>query len=236
MGIRLLFNQFSDIQERVSVGGVRQAGNTPGYDSDVAIVPQENWAAIGEDEADRLRPDNTTPNSLVIELVTQPLPMFVFDDLQGRLDAATSLNPLEGNWPRRRLACTASHPGQLTTTEDPATDRRIGLHIDNFDRRTYSDRHLSRRRLCLNLGPGTRYLLVDDRDIMEICHVLGRDQERHYPHTDDLRQYIAEGHPLRCLRIRLEPGQGYIAPTELMPHDGSTSGAQMWSLAAFWLG
>ncbi|MFF4416418.1 hypothetical protein ACFYY8_28180 [Streptosporangium sp. NPDC001559] len=236
MSVRLLFDRFSDIQERVVIGDVRQAGDTPGYDSDMAVVPQENWTALSEIDAEHLRPDRSIPNSMVIELVAQVLPVFTSNDLQGRLDTAAALNPLKGIWPRRRLACTASQPGRLTSTEDPSTERRIGLHIDNFDRRNYPDRHLSRRRLCLNLGPGTRYLLVGDRDIMEICRALGQDQEQHCPHTDDVRQYIAAGHPLRCLRIRLEPGQGYIAPTELVPHDGSTSGSQTWSLAAFWLG
>ncbi|MDT0323164.1 hypothetical protein [Streptomyces millisiae] len=60
--------------------------------------------------------------------------------------------------------------------------------------------------------------------------------ERHYPHTEDTRQYVAAGHPLRCLRIRLDPGDGYIAPTELFPHDGSTAGIDRPSVAAFWLG
>ncbi|AKG41415.1 hypothetical protein SXIM_00310 [Streptomyces xiamenensis] len=27
----------------------------------------------------------------------------------------------------------------------------------------------------------------------------------------DIRRYVAAGHPLRCLRIRLDPGDGYIA-------------------------
>ncbi|MEV0972047.1 hypothetical protein [Microtetraspora glauca] len=71
---------------------------------------------------------------------------------------------------------------------------------------------------------------------MEICQTLNQAQDEHYPHTDDVRRYVADGHPLRCLRIRLEPGQGYIAPTEFLPHDGSTSYAEERSLAAFWLG
>ncbi|WP_371782612.1 hypothetical protein [Streptosporangium subroseum] len=236
MGLRLLFDQFSDIQGRIDIGGVRQAGTAPGYDDGVAVIPQEDWIPLSRDEADRLRPDDATPTSMVIELVDQQLPVFGSDDLQGRLDTATALDPLEGRWPRRRLACTVSEPGLLTSTEDSTTGHRIGLHVDNFDRLPYSTRQNGRRRLCLNLGPGPRYLLVGDRDIKEICRVLGCDQNGYYPHTDDLRRYVAEGHPLWCLRIRLAPGQGYIAPTELAPHDGSTSGAQTWSLAAFWLG
>ncbi|MBB2914843.1 hypothetical protein FHS43_006155 [Streptosporangium becharense] len=236
MGVRLLFDRFDDIQGRIDIGDVRQAGDTPGYDDGAAVVPQENWTALGEEEAERLRPDAETPPGMTLELVSQDLPVFASDDLQGRVDAAAALDPLNGRWPRRRHVYTRSPAGLLTSTEDTAVGRRIGLHVDNWDRLPYPARQHSRRRLCINFGPGIRYLLVGDRDVMEICRVLGRDREQHCPHTDDVRRYVADGHPLRCLRIRLEPGQGYIAPTELAPHDGSTSGAQKWSLAAFWLG
>ncbi|MFJ9440818.1 hypothetical protein ACIRRH_02975 [Kitasatospora sp. NPDC101235] len=40
---------------------------------------------------------------------------------------------------------------------------------------------------------------------------------------------------LRCLRLRLAPGEGYLAPTELLPHDGSTMDIPEPSTAAFWL-
>ncbi|MFI6801556.1 hypothetical protein [Streptosporangium canum] len=236
MGVHLLFDQFSDIQGRIDVGEVRQAGDAPGYDDGVAVVPQGNWVSLSEEEAERLRPDAATPPNMMIELVSQDLPDFASDDLQGRVDAAAALDPLGGRWPRRRHVSACNPAGLLTSTEDTTISRRIGLHVDNWDRLPYPVRQDSRRRLCINFGPGTRYLLVSDRDILEICRALGRDQEQHCPHTDDVRQYVADGHPLRCLRIRLEPGQGYIAPTELAPHDGSTSGIQTWSLAAFWLG
>ncbi|MFD7638388.1 hypothetical protein, partial [Streptomyces sp. NPDC059873] len=90
--------------------------------------------------------------------------------------------------------------------------------------------------LCLNLGPGPRYLLIGDRDIQQICRTLHADLDRHHPHTEDIRRYVAAGHPLRCLRIRLDPGDGYIAPTEFLAHDGSTAGIDQPSVAAFWLG
>ncbi|MFF7994749.1 hypothetical protein ACFZDG_33880 [Kitasatospora xanthocidica] len=46
----------------------------------------------------------------------------------------------------------------------------------------------------------------------------------------------ARGLPLRLYRLRLDPGEGYIAPTELLPHDGSTEDQDQPSTAAFWLG
>ncbi|MFI1189321.1 hypothetical protein [Streptomyces californicus] len=237
MGPRLVFTTFDDIRGRCETAPVRLADSEPGYD-DGALVPHHDWTPLTPDEAERHQADDSTPDSVRIELVRRPLPDFDPDDVAGRLATATRLDPLNGRWPTELLGCTASPGNRVTTTEDSATRRRIGLHVDNFDRLPYARRHQGRRRLCLNLGPGPRYLLVGDRDVQHICRAIhaGTDLDRHYPHTDDVRRYVAQGHPLHCLRIRLEPGDGYIAPTELLPHDGSTAGIDQPSVAAFWLG
>ncbi|MFF7192364.1 hypothetical protein ACFZAM_01390 [Streptomyces sp. NPDC008079] len=237
MGPRLAFDTFDDIRGRCDIAPVRHTRDVPGYD-DGALLPDDDWTLLTALDAATLRADDTTPDSVLIELVRPPLPTLSPDELNGRLELAAGLDPLNGRWPTRLLGCTISPAHRATTTEDFTTGRRIGLHIDNFDRLPYARRHESRRRLCLNLGPGPRYLLIGDRDIQQICRTLhtGTALERHYPHTDDVRRYAAAGHPLRCLRIRLESGDGYIAPTELLPHDGSTTGTDMPSVAAFWLG
>ncbi|KUO04794.1 hypothetical protein [Streptomyces caeruleatus] len=174
--------------------------------------------------------------SVLIELVHRPLPEYEPGDLAGRLETSARLDPLDGGWPAKLLGCTVSPGNWTTTTEDSATGRRIGLHVDNFDRLPYATRHQGRRRLCLNLGPGPRYLLIGDHNIQQICLTLHVDLEQYYPHTEGIRRYVAAGDCLRCVRIRLEPGHGYIAPTEFVPHDGSTDGIDLASVAAFWLG
>ncbi|KUN02059.1 hypothetical protein AQI95_28675 [Streptomyces yokosukanensis] len=214
---------------------MRQIHGEPGYDYG-AVLPTSDWEPVTTREAERLRPDSATPTSVLVELVHQPLPDLDPDDLAGRLETAARLDPLDGRWPTKLLGCTSSPGNWTTTTEDSAIGRRIGLHVDNFDRLPYARRHEGRRRLCLNLGPGTRYLLIGDHDVQHICRTLHADLDRHYPHTEDIRRYVTAGHPLHCLRVRLEPGDGYIAATELLPHDGSTAGTAQPSIAAFWLG
>lgn len=235
MGPRLLFASAGDLGRRCEVASVRLTDREPGYDTG-ALIPRDDWTPFTAAEADSLRPDDTTPDHTLIELVHRPLPALDPDDLTGRVEAAASLDPLNGRWPTTLLGCTASPGNWTTTTEDSTIGLRIGLHVDNFDRLPYATRHHGRRRLCLNLGPGSRYLLIADRDVRHICRTLYRDLDHHYPHTQDVRRYVAAGHPLRCLRIRLQPGDGYIAPTELLPHDGSTRGSAQPSVAAFWLG
>ncbi|MEI5006894.1 hypothetical protein RB196_05770 [Streptomyces sp. PmtA] len=40
------------------------------------------------------------------------------------------------------------------------------------------------------------------------------DYTYRYPATDDYRNRVAAGHSMRVYRIRLAPGEGYIAPTD----------------------
>lgn len=235
MGPRLVFGTFDDIRGRCDVAPVRLTSSEPGYD-DGALVPGSSWRPLTADDAERHRADDSTPDSVRIELVHRSLPNLDAGDLTGRLEVAAGLDPLNGRWPAKLLGCAASPGNWATTTEDSTTQRRIGLHVDNFDRLPYATRHQGRRRLCLNLGPGPRYLLLGDLDVQYIFRALYPEAEQHHPHTGDVRRYVAAGHPLRCLRIRLEPGDGYIAPTEFLPHDGSTTGIEQPSVAAFWLG
>ncbi|MEH0490469.1 MULTISPECIES: hypothetical protein [Streptomyces] len=235
MGPQLVFHSFDDLRGRCDTAPVRQTTSESDYD-DGAIVPDENWKSITAADAEQHRADDSVPDSIRIELVHRPLPDLDSDDLAGRLETAARLDPLNGHWPTTLLGCAASPGHWTTTTEDSTTGRRIGLHVDNFDRLPYARRHQGRRRLCLNLGPGPRYLLIGDHDIQQICRTLHADPDRHHPHTEDIRRYVTAGHPLRCLRIRLDPGDGYIAPTEFLAHDGSTAGIDQPSVAAFWLG
>jgi hypothetical protein len=68
-----------------------------------------------------------------------------------------------------------------------------------------------------------------------MCRSLGRPDD-HVPHTSDVRAFVANGEHLRCYSVKLEPGQAYVAPTELLAHDGSTLDSRLPSIVAFWLG
>ncbi|GAA1941686.1 hypothetical protein [Kitasatospora viridis] len=212
---------------RCETTGARTVGGEAEYEPG-AVLPAGPWQPLTTELAARLKPAASTSDGTLVELVklpTGPVPASL----------AALADPL-GDPDAVHLGQAASPAKALTTTPNYQDGRRIGLHVDNWDRLDYESKHTGRRRLCFNLGPGSRYLLLADLDIRAICRALYRDPTRRHPHTDDLRAYVAGRRPLRVYRICLNPGEGYIAPTELLPHDGSTEDQDEPSAAAFWLG
>ncbi|MFB7907823.1 hypothetical protein ACFC1T_15435 [Kitasatospora sp. NPDC056076] len=211
---------------RCDSAGARTARGKPEYKNG-AVLPVGPWQPLTAALAAELRPTEQSDSTLV-ELVKLP-------DGPPPATLATLANRL-GDPDAVHLGQATSPAKALTTTPNHQDGRRIGLHIDNWDRLHYQAKNTGRRRLCFNLGPGTRYLLLGSLDIRAVCRALHTDPEDRFPHTDDLRAYTALGLPLRVFRLRLDPGEGYIAPTELLPHDGSTEGQPQPSTATFWLG
>lgn len=227
----IVFTDYAKLRDRCQITTTAVAHEHPAHE-DGAVVPAGRWTPLSPTEADLLRAPHNAPEAEAVELVAFPAPR-----TPETTDAPWwTVRPPFTPSPRTQYANHATSPaGDLTVTVNPANRKRLGIHLDNWDRLPYAQRRSSRRRLCFNAGPGPRYLLLGDTDVSAICRRLGRDDPAHHPHTDDIRAYVRAGYPLRCLRLRIDPGEGYLAPTELLPHDGSTTDLPEPSTAAFWL-
>ncbi|MFI9746762.1 hypothetical protein [Streptomyces sp. NPDC052494] len=215
------------MRARSDVALVRAVDDEPDYEKG-AVVPAALWQPLTDEEGRVLRaPAGAAPSTLV-EIVRPPGPTGPeLDDLAKAL----------GDDDARYIGQALAGPHMRTTTDNYQDGRLIGLHLDNWDKLTYDRKPDGRRRLALNLGPGTRYLILGALDAQAVCRAVHpQDYPHRYPHTDDYRVHVAAGHPVRCIRIRLAPGEGYIAPTEYLLHDGSTEDQDQPSAMAFWLG
>ncbi|MGC0318115.1 hypothetical protein [Kitasatospora acidiphila] len=200
-------------------------------------MPQGNWTPISETQAALLGLSHSASARAAetVEIVTTP-ESYRGDVQRGLGRGDIGRLPFAGDSSIEFCGFARSDANILTTTFNPAGGRYIGIHLDNWDRLPYRNRLQSRRRPCINVGPGARYLLLGSVDALAICRALHANYRERHPHTEDIRSYVSAGHRLRCLRILLKPGEGYVAPTELVPHDGSTAGLAEPSVAAFWLG
>ncbi|WP_194891956.1 hypothetical protein [Catenulispora pinisilvae] len=234
MGIRIAFADPNALVERCEVADGRLAAGQDGVE-DGAVVPTDSWRALSLAEAEQLRAEDGEDPAEVIELVRVLAAKLTAATERPLVEHLNAFDPFAGRYDADFLAAVDERPGQVTTTTDRAVGLRLGIHLDNHDKRNLAERTASRRRVGLNLGPGIRHLLVGTLDIFDICAGHAVDP-RYYPHTNDIRRHVAAGRSLRLLRIRLDLGDAYIVPTELVPHDGSTLTALAPSRIAFWLG
>lgn len=228
VSIHVAFTDPNALQERCAGTFVHLTRDEPGYYSE-ALIPVPDWQPLGAEEVKAL--SGGTVDGAQVEIV-RPRPDAPRQGVTP--EQISAYDPFAGRWPGSFLGFVDNAAGLATTTIDTAIGTRLGVHLDNFDKLPTARRAESRRRLALNLGAGSRYLVLATDDIQQVSREMG-SSARH-PHTNDVRRYVRDGHLLRCIRIRLDPGESYIAPTELIPHDGSTWNMSAPSRIAFWLG
>jgi hypothetical protein len=106
-------------------------------------------------------------------------------------------------------------PGLETVSVDTDRHAFLGLHVDNcydfaLDRREYSP-----NRACVNLGSEDRFFLFMNISLRQMCKLM----------NDDLsgeKMFMARFSSYPVVRVRIHPGEAYIAPTENIVHDGSS--------------
>ncbi|EKU99393.1 hypothetical protein Lepto7375DRAFT_1420 [Leptolyngbya sp. PCC 7375] len=125
---------------------------------------------------------------------------------------------------------TVNAPGLRTVTYNREIRKYIGLHLDSWDKLPLSKRHTGTNRICLNLGFEDRYFLFVDLTLLEIaqridsqCPVSRKISAA--SKSEWVRQQFFKQYPkYPMVKVRVAPGEAYIAPTESIIHDGCTLG------------
>jgi hypothetical protein len=113
-------------------------------------------------------------------------------------------------------------PGLLTTTIDANKGRRIGIHVDSWDQVPIERRAEARNRMNINLGSGDRFLLFVRQSVLKIVASQTNSEPQLGP-TGAARDWMAADENEPIFRLRVAPGEAYIAPTDLIPHDSTTA-------------
>jgi hypothetical protein len=223
------------------------AGGIP-YNSP-AFLPASSWRAATERERQLLVAPSTEPADVastiwVIKMsdsFMKPLEPYrkhfagsraeceSVRDTPGYFDAqrqaVLELGPYLRSSERIRLLGTCvNEPGLTTCTtySVKGVKRFAGLHVDDWDRAPMAERTRCRSKISINVGWEDRFFLFINRPIVELLGgvlVEGNDKQ---PGRDFMERY--PHYPV--VRLRIRPGEGYIAPTDNMVHDGSTEGME----------
>jgi uncharacterized protein len=157
------------------------------------------------------------------------------------LDYIGRHHALDGNEPRV-VRLGRSLPGKLTATRDTVAGRTgvhyVGLHVDSWIDTPLSDREHSQNRICINAGHSPRHFLFINMALAQMNTALnGTDLSSMPYYGSDLgHEFMAAFPSYPVVRLTIQPGEAYIAPTENIIHDGSTLGTNHQDLAIHLIG
>jgi uncharacterized protein len=117
--------------------------------------------------------------------------------------------------------------GLPTVTVERSTGALIGLHVDDWYAFPLGRRHRAPNRICVNLGCEDRFLVFSNVPVDQMYRALersGRKLSTDAGGTTVARAFMAAFPSLPVLRVRIHPGEAYIAPTENIAHDASSLG------------
>lgn len=117
--------------------------------------------------------------------------------------------------------------GLKGATYDHVDGKLPGLHIDSWDTRPWSTRKEARNRICINLGKESRYFLFVNLNISTVVDMIAGHEIVDYPNPkrNSAFNIFFELYPdYPIVKVELEPGEFYIAPTENILHDAMTEG------------
>lgn len=218
--------------------GIRET-NEEGFRPD-SLLPLGDWRVAGDTErgtAWQHYDDNNClhDNIALVQVMDAKL-------LEAGDQSRVVLGALDAVCQRLGAGAPVEHKGRwlakgsdisLSTTIDRTDGNRIGLHIDRWERRPLASVRFARNRLCLNMGPRPRYLVFLAVDVLETAASCGVAPSSPFT-TRDAQAYLRQ-HPMTAVyRLRIEPGEAYVASTESLIHDGQASSpAGEWVYTVF---
>jgi hypothetical protein len=114
--------------------------------------------------------------------------------------------------------------GLPTVTMHPQTGLLVGLHVDNWYRLPIERRHESPNRICVNIGCQDRFFLFTNMTMDGMCRALKVSPLERLRGATFIGQTFLRLFPsYPVLKLRIRPGEAYIAPTENIVHDASSS-------------
>jgi hypothetical protein len=138
-----------------------------------------------------------------------------------------------------RLLGHFSRPGGRSMGEHSTSvgdeGKYVGLHVDSWNTGTVSARESGYpTRFCMNLGPEARYFQFINLPFRQIAQLAD------YPTSDNpntfAQDFLCRHRRYPVTKLRVEPGEAYVAPTEIIIHDGSTIGKNYFDASVTFLG
>ena len=216
------------------------------------FLARDEWQPLNPEEQTTLLPDSQPPflTSIVLfefeprfrqqfqQEILEPVQQSQIDQAEAerRMLALTQAAFPDLSFDRVLSTSLVVKPANTPTTAfDAKTNEYVGLHIDNYFDLPFDRREEGVQLLVTNVGQAERYFHFIDLTVAGMLHKLQTTPEVRLPSTiDELVNTFFEHFPTYPIyRIRLQPGQAYLALTHNFIHDGATNTQTLADMAIF---
>ena len=248
-GIKLFLNNVNETERiHLSNGSLKVEKDLHNYLEHYtdAFVPNKPWRTPNPQEQDLLYTKTHIEDRNQIVCITS-IPQILLEELRQAAikfhknkPSAKEISEMNQNFSSKHLneyllkltrkeykqfGFLINEPDKITTTLDRDKKKRIGLHLDNWDHMALEDKHMARNRISMNVGYVDRYLLFFNLTVQKMHEILCENNLLIQDPIGSLGDIFMESFPeYPIIKIRISPGEAYIAPTENMIHDGCTLG------------
>lgn len=240
------FDSDADVSGRISVSRGTERATLSSYGAE-SFLPVDKWSALSDDELTLVSGHHgAIPRSGAERISVWKLPQQIsmyFDGMRAAIRKHNNETVVANlfNHPDYRRGCAelaklcratgindsmrvlghySRMPG-LASTSIGEDGKFVGLHVDSWASGSISERKEGYpSRLCVNLGPEDRYFMFQNLSFNQIAEISNS------PISDHPNQFVVDfldsnpSYPV--LKLRIKPGEAYIAPTEIMIHDATT--------------
>jgi radical SAM protein with 4Fe4S-binding SPASM domain len=230
----------------IGTGGPEAAPDAELYEAQ-ARLPLNSWRSLTPEEVAILESGESDPDGLSFVAVVRPPAQL----LEPVLTIASDLTskPIRGpgvdgtiapvidevgeglaklfataGRPHRTMGISLIAHGVMTAAANPSSQRRVGLHVDSRPESAPRARVQAPNRINVNLSREPRRLIFLNLSLQQIIARLPADVVNNPANnpTDLARAFMRSFPRYPVLSLEIQPGEGYIAPTENMIHDGYT--------------
>lgn len=127
---------------------------------------------------------------------------------------------------KRVLGIFALPPNRRSVALQKDTMIPLGLHFDNSLGLPLDDFEDKPNRICFNLGKEARYLWCVNRSLKSIWEEAAAEGKQIEDEKVLVQYFFSKYEDYPVTRLKLEPREAYIAPTDYVIHDGSTEGSE----------
>jgi hypothetical protein len=223
---------------------------------DYAVIPSAPWRMPTQEEVSILTSRGLPPNRNAVSLIKLPPtllePFKPSPNLlgKGQLELSSLLNGQTYDSARRSITNYVNTqlraasdlaaaqdlvggvfvrpPAQCTTTTDYASGRFVGLHVDNWSDYPIDERVDAPNRIAI--GSEDRHFLYVNASLTAMFEKV-RSLVNHNHHGTVIGRVFMTLFPFYpVVRVCVRPGWAYIAPTENLVHDATTTDMKTWDV------